>query len=199
MNNSFILSFFIISLSFVLKAQDSSPVLSLTNVIELAQVNSPSYQKAVTSAENSYWSFKSYRSTLFPRLGLDATIPSYQAGNDRILQPDGTYELRKRSVLYNSAYLQVDQNVPFTGGIFSVASSLNRNESFAPSQNLEYFSVPVTFNYNQPMLLYNQFRWDKRIQPLMYDESMKRYTEDIEKISIETSNFFEIPYKVSFG
>jgi outer membrane protein TolC len=190
MNKVFAFTTFILISSFVIKAQGDSPVLSLSNVIELAQVNSPSYQKAVTSAENSYWSFKSYRSTLFPRLGLDATIPSYQAGNDRILQPDGTFELRKRSVLYNSAYLQLDQNVPFTGGVFSVASSLNRNESFAPSQNLEYFSVPLTFNYNQPMLLYNQFRWDKRIQPLMYDESMKRYTEDIEKISIETSSFF---------
>lgn len=190
MNKARVLSLFLIFSLFVLKAQDDSPVLSLESVIELAQQNSPSYQKAVTSAENSYWSFRSYRSTLFPRLGLDATIPSYQAGNDRVQQPDGTYELRKSSVLYNSAFLQLDQNVPLTGGVFSVASSLNRNESFAPTTNLEYFSVPVSFNYSQPTLLYNDFRWNKKIQPLLYDESMKRYTEDIEKISIETSGYF---------
>lgn len=189
--NKIIIGFLILILTpFVIIAQEDAPVLSLSSVIDLAQVKSPSYQKAVTSAENSYWSFKSYRSTLFPSLGLNATLPNFQSGNDRIQQPDGSFTLRKRSVLYNSALLRVDQNVPFTGGVFSVASSLNRNETFSPTPELQYFSVPLTFNYRQPMLLYNDIKWNKQIQPILYDESMKRYTEDIERISIETSSFF---------
>ena len=192
MNNSSFTFIFILLFSLTGIAQDEKlpPVMSLGNVIEQAQLNSPSYQKAITTATNSYWGYRSYRSSLFPSLNLDATVPNFQAGNDRIQQPDGSYTLRSRSVIYNSAYLSIDQNVPFTGGVLTVASSLNRNETFAPTPELQYFSVPFIFNYNQPMLLYNDFSWNKKIQPLLYDESLKKYTEDIEKISIETSQYF---------
>ena len=170
--------------------QNDGFVMSLGQIIEVAQKKSPSYQKAITSAETSYWSYKTYRSTLFPSLGLRATLPNYSAGNDRVQQPDGSYTLRDRSLLYNSVVLNIDQNIPFTGGVLSMSSTLNRNEVYAPVPELEFFSIPLSFNYSQPMLLYNGIKWNRRIQPLLYSESMKKYTEDIEVISIETSSYF---------
>jgi outer membrane protein TolC len=164
--------------------------MSMDNAIDRAQRESPSYQKAVTTVANSYWMYRNYRSTLLPSLDLDLTLPNYTAGNDRIQQPDGSFELRKRSVLYNTGFLSIDQNVPFTGGVFSVASTLNRNQVYEPTPNTEWLSVPIIFNYEQPMLLYNNFRWNRKVQPLLYDESLKKYSEDIESIGLETSVFF---------
>jgi len=170
--------------------QNSGFVMTLNQIIEVAQKNSPSYQKAITSAETSFWNYKNYRSTLFPKLGLRATLPNYSAGNDRVQQPDGSFTLRKRSLLYNSVDLNLDQNIPFTGGVLSLSSSLARNQVYTPVPELEFFSIPFSFNYSQPMLLYNNIRWANKIQPLLYSESMKKYTEDIEQISIETSTYF---------
>ncbi len=184
----FLLTLFIFS--FANAQQNDGMVLTLADIIDVAQKKSPSYQKAITNAETGFWTYKSYRSTLFPQLGLSATMPNYNAGNDRIEQPDGSYIFRKRSILYNSASLRIRQNIPLTGGELSLFSNLNRNQVFAPNPILDYLSVPLSFSYSQPMLLYNGIRWSKKIQPLLYNEAMKKYTEDIENISIETSNLF---------
>ncbi len=165
-------------------------VLTLDQCVEDARKTSPSYALAKTRYKTSYWSFRSYRAGLLPQIRLNATLPNYSGGIDRIVQPDGTEDFRNRAVAYEYLRLAIDQNVPFTGGTFSLTSDLQRIDNFEPTQSTQYVSVPLQLSYRQPVLLYNDIKWQRKIEPLRYEESQRRYIEDLEEIGRETVNYF---------
>jgi outer membrane protein TolC len=165
-------------------------MLSLSQCVRDARTQSPSYVLAKTRVKTSYWGYRNYRSGILPQIRLSATLPNYQGGIDRIIQPDGTEDFRNRSVAYEYLRLSVDQNVLLTGGRFSLTSDLQRIDNFEPTQNTQYVSVPVQLSYSQPVLLYNDIRWQQRIEPLRYEESQRKYIEDLEEIGRETTNLY---------
>lgn len=165
-------------------------VLNLNDCVEQARGQSPSYALAKTRVSNSYWGYRSYRASMLPQVRLGATLPNYSGGIDRIIQPDGTEAFRNRSVAYEYLRLSVDQNVALTGGTFSFLSDLQRIDNFEPQKNTQYVSVPFQFSYRQPVLLYNDLKWNKKIEPLRYEESQRKYIEDLEQIGTETTNLF---------
>jgi hypothetical protein len=73
----------------------------------------------------------------------------------------------------------VNQIVPFTGGEFSVSSSLNRIDIFSDPNFTTYSSTPLTISYFQESLFYNPFRWEKKIQPLIFEESNRELVEQL--------------------
>ncbi len=165
--------------------------LSLHGVVQQAQQQSPSYYKARSSALNSLYAYKFYISGRRPQLRLQATNNSSFLGNiESIRQPDGTFAFNRSSYSYTSTSLVADQIVPFTGGQLSVATNLQRNDVFDPTSEVSYLSTPFSINYTQPMLLYNPYRWDARIRPLMYEESKKQYVEALENTGLEASGYF---------
>ncbi len=55
---------------------------------------------------------------------------------------------------------------------------------------LPFLSYPVNIELNQPIFTYNPYRWDRKIKPLKFSLAKRKYIEDIEQISITTSNHF---------
>ncbi|ACU64479.1 TolC family protein [Chitinophaga pinensis] len=165
--------------------------LSLQGVVVQAQQQSPSYYKARSSALNSLYAFRYYVAGRRPQLKLQASNNSSFLGNiESIRQPDGTYAFSKSSYSYTFTSLAADQIVPFTGGQFSVATNLSRNDVFDPSSSVGYLSTPFSISYFQPTLLYNPYRWDSRIQPLLYEESKKQYIETLERTGLQAAGYF---------
>lgn len=165
--------------------------LSLNDVVQLAQKNSPSYYRARSNALNSLYAYRYYAASRRPQVKLQASNNSSFLGSTQsIQQPDGTYAFSRSSYSYSSAGLTADQIIPFTGGQLSLATNLQRNDVFDPTSDISYLSVPFSVNYVQPMILYNPYRWDKKIQPLLYEESKKQYIEDLEKIALQSSDYF---------
>lgn len=172
----------------VLAAQSQS--LSLQEAIQRAQERSPSYARAVNLAENRYWNYRQFRAGLLPQLNLSGTLPNYSSAIDNITQPDGTFEFREREQVFLSSQLSLDQNVAFTGGRFSVISGLQRTNVIRPDTRTQYFSTPISVSYFQPMLLYNELKWQRRTAPLAYQESQRAYSEDLEAIASETTRLY---------
>jgi len=179
----------LLSLTFV-STNHAQTVLSLDNCIENARQLSPSYVLAKTRIKNSYWGYRTYRAGLLPQVRLNAVLPSYQGGIERVIQPDGTEAFRNRSLAYEYLRLSVDQNVALTGGTVSFSSDLQRIDNFEPIRNTQFVSVPWQFSYSQPVLLYNGIKWEQRIEPILYEESQRRYIEDLERIGSETVNLY---------
>jgi outer membrane protein TolC len=171
-------------------ATQAQTVLSLDRCIENARQLSPSYVLAKTRIKNSYWGYRTYRAGLLPQVRLNAVLPSYQGGIERVIQPDGTEAFRNRSLAYEYLRLSVDQNVALTGGTVSFSSDLQRIDNFEPTRNTQFVSVPWQFSYSQPVLLYNGIKWEQRIEPILYEESQRRYIEDLERIGSETVNLY---------
>lgn len=189
MNKSFL--FLFVLLSSVLFAQESIQ-LSLDGVVQRAKEQSPSYYRAINTAENRYWNYRQFRAGNLPLLTLNGTLPDYSSSITRVLQDDGTFLFPQREQLFLSGDLSLEQNVALTGGALSISSGLQRTNVYSPVSRTDYFSTPFSISYFQPMVLYNQQKWNNRIQPLLYKESKRAYDEDLERIAQEaTEMYFE--------
>ncbi len=171
-------------------AQQEPLTLSLTETVNRAREKSPSYFRAENLAENRYWNYRQYRATNLPQLTFNGTLPDYSSAISRVVQEDGTFAFRQSEQTFLSGQLSLDQNVPLTGGRFSISSSLQRTNVTSPVQRNDYFSTPISMSYIQPMILYNQQKWANRIQPLLYKESKQAYDEEMERIALEASNLY---------
>lgn len=189
--NKFIISLFVLGIcsQFSLSGQKIE-ALDLESVIQTAKNNSPSYFQAKNQAENQYWNYRQFKANYLPQLTLSGTFPNYSNSTNRTPQPDGTFLFTSSEQLFMDARLSLEQNVALTGGTFSVSSGLQRQEILRPSNSKSFFSTPFNVNYSQPMFLYNALKWDRRIQPIVYEESQKGYIEDIERIATETTNLY---------
>jgi outer membrane protein TolC len=173
-----------------LGAQAQVEVLDLKVAIRRAQEQSPSYFRAINTAENRYWNYRQFRASLLPQLNLQGTLPNYSSAIDRVIQPDGTFDFPEREQLFLSGSLSLDQNVIWTGGRVSLSSSLQRTDVYRPDRRVNYFNTPISISYFQPMLLYNRLKWENKIQPLAYEASRRSYSEDLENIASETTALF---------
>lgn len=175
-------------LSLNLSAQKQ--ILDLQTAITEAQKQSPSYYRAINTAENRYWNYRQFRASLLPQLNLSGSLPNYSSAIDRVTLPDGTFSFPEREQLFLSGNLSLDQNVVWTGGRLSLISSLQRTDVYRPDRRVNYFSTPISVSYFQPMFLYNDLKWQNKIQPLAYESSRRAYSEDLERIASETTRLY---------
>jgi len=153
------LLFFILTM-FPLLIFSQSKKITLPEAIGIAQKKSPDYKSYSNINQSSYWRFKNYKASFLPQLSLNA--------------------------LYINGGVSLSQNVPYTGGTLSLYSNLDRIELFGLNDNISYSVVPFSLGYNQNSLFYNAYKWDKKIEPLIYEESKRNFVENMEQISLTT-------------
>lgn len=167
---------------------------SLNEVVQLSRSKSPAWLSAETRKENNYWRFRTYRSNYNPELVLTGTLPTFVNSVNPVTQPDGSIEYRRVNNNSMNVQLGLSQIIAPTGGRVSVYSNLNRFDDFQQDPNFTQFSgEPISIGLQQPIFAFNQYMWDKRIKPLEYEESQKRYFAELELISINaTRRFFNL-------
>jgi len=164
--------------------------MSLNEAISRAQENSPSYKIALNQAESSYWRFKNYKANFLPQLQLSSVLPNYNRSFGEVTQNDGTIEIIGQENATTSLSLGLKQNLSFIGGQIGIVSSLRRLDNFGENPYHSYSSVPFSITYSQQSVVYNPFKWLKKIEPLRYEESRKLLVEEMENIAIQTTSFY---------
>jgi outer membrane protein TolC len=165
--------------------------LTLEEAIDIAQAQSPDALIAKHRFRSSYWEYKSYKANYLPQVQLDAVIPNIAREYRQIPVPDGPDIFQYNSLANYSVDLSIDQRVGFTGGSVFLRSSLSRLDNFYSDSTLTtYYSTPVVIGYRQPLVQYNSYKWDKKIEPLKYEKAKRRYLEDLESVSITANNHF---------
>ncbi|MEN8249313.1 MAG: TolC family protein [Bacteroidota bacterium] len=168
---------------------------SLNDVIQMARSESPAWLSAETRKENNYWRYKTYKSNYNPQLILSGMLPSFNKRVTPVTQPDGSIAYREVNNNTVNMQLGLSQVIAPTGGTVSVYSNLNRFDDFqfGDSTVTQYSGEPISIGLNQPIFQFNQLKWDKRIAPLEYEESQKKYFEELEQISVNaTWRFFNL-------
>jgi outer membrane protein TolC len=166
---------------------------TLEEMVKRAKDRSPSALRALTRKENSYWQYRLFKSDYNPQLRLNGTIPSYSQAFSSITQPDGSIEFLQVRQNFMDLELGLQQVISPTGGIISVNSSTNRFDNFlaSPGQPQTRFSgVPVNVRLQQPFFAYNPYKWDKKIQPLVFEESKREFVQEMEEVSFFTTQLF---------
>jgi outer membrane protein TolC len=173
-------------------AQNSNKILSLELVIELAQEQSPDAVLAKHKFRSSYWEYRSYKSGMLPSVTLGGQLVGFENGLKSTELDDGSYTYN--SILNNSSNLSlsIDQNVGFTGGNIFIESGLSRLDNFLIDTlgGIQYTSTPLTIGYSQPAFQYNAYKWQKKIEPLKYEEAKREYIYQHEIIALKAVDYF---------
>lgn len=170
--------------------QSQDKVLSLENVLQIAKEQSPSALIAKHRFKNSYWQYKFYKAEQLPSLSFDGTIPEIQ---NRFVKENvgGLTSYFKQNTVSVRGGLQLDQAVPWTGGNIFMNSSLEQTINYISDSTINNFlSVPVFIGFNQPLFQFNQYKWDRKIEPIKYEIAKKEYLAAIEKVSVDAINVF---------
>jgi len=162
-------------------------VMSLDEAIHTARHQSVEALETRQAFISTYWAYRSYKASRLPSFYLYGDIMNFDRSLTLLQNPeDGSLKYVSSNNLQNGIGLQISQNITFTGGTLSVLSDLSRIDQFGGTKSLTWYSRPITVSYYQPLFSYNQFKWDKKIEPKEYERGKRQYLESMESITINT-------------
>ncbi len=170
--------------------------LTLDEVIALSETQSPNAMMATHRFRSSYWEYRSSMAEFRPSLTLDGTLPDYARKYERHVSDSGKVSYVETNTLQSYLSLSLSQNIGLTGGNLYLMSDLLRlddlaNNSFSFTDGkTEYTSHPISIGFKQPILKYNELRWQKKIAPLKYEEAKKTYLSNIEAVHLTAVKYF---------
>jgi outer membrane protein TolC len=108
------------------------------------------------------------------------------------LQPDGSIKYLQVNQFNPGVNFALQQPVQWTGGTVSVNSIYNYFNNYVDNTS-QWNGSTFNIRLSQPIFSYNQYKWDKRIQPIRYEESKRDYAEAMEAIARDAvDNFFNV-------
>lgn len=169
-------------------AQQDTITLSLKQAIEMAQYNSPQAISARHTFRAAYWSFRNFKASYLPSIAFSSD-PYLTRAINKVAQPDGSILFRRQDQLNTNAVIRINQNIPFTGGSLFVNTEIQRIDNLT-DKSVFYQTSPVTIGYQQNLLGYNSLKWDRKIEPIRYEEAKKSYVETLELVAANAVNRF---------
>lgn len=163
--------------------------LALPQVVEMAKSNSIAAKQAVTVRETKYWEWRTYKSAYQPQLQLDGILPGYNKTYSQVLQPDGTVLFQPVNNDNSSLTLNFNQSIAATGATIYGKTQMQRYDNISGNSVL-YNGIPYAIGFDQPLFQFNSLKWDRKIEPLKFNESKQVYIESQEQISITVTGYF---------
>ncbi|MFQ5447522.1 MAG: TolC family protein [Saprospiraceae bacterium] len=184
--------FWLLFTSFCLRAQDDTLRLSLPEIVALAQSDAPDVLLAETRMKNRYWAFQSILADFKPAISFSGELPDLNRSIDIITLPDGSDIFLQRAQMRNRVGLSLRQSIVQTGGTVFASTGIQRLDIFREQANnlTSYFSTPVSIGFTQPVFGFNQLKWNKKIEPLRYQEATRQFAEEMEGIAYRASQLF---------
>ncbi len=166
-------------------------VLTLSQAIELARLQSVDAAAALNELKTSYWEYRTYRADLLPEVSFSATLPDYRKSYDLYQTEDGAYKYVRTNSLRMTGDISIDQNIWLTGGKLSINSSLQHiNPLNTVGANRYYMAVPVGVTLSQPIFGVNNMKWKRKIEPVRYNEAKAVYLENVEIVTLRTITYY---------
>jgi outer membrane protein TolC len=177
------------SFAFSQQTSDSVLVFTLKQVIDIARRQSPDVLSARHGFRSSYWNYCYYKANYLPSLSFSST-PNFNHSINPVTLPDGTAQYIQQNQLRTDASFDITQNILFTGGSLFLQTNLQRLD-ILNEKTYSYKSTPVIIGYQQSLFGYNRLKWDKKIEPLRFEEAKRSYVETLELVAARaTMKFF---------
>ncbi len=179
-----------------LRAQDGvetiMPVrqITLDEAINLARAQSVDAAVALNELKSAYWQYRTYRAELLPEINFNATVPNYRKSYSAYQLDDGSYTFVRNNVVEMSGEMSIDQNIWLTGGTLSLNTSLDYLQMLEGDKYKRFMSVPLALTLNQPIFGVNTVKWDRRIEPVRYEEAKANFISETEEVAMTTINYF---------
>jgi outer membrane protein TolC len=160
-------------------------------VIRLAEEQSPNAMMAKHRFRNSYWQYRTFVAEYRPSLTLSGTTPNYSNAYNRVFVDD-EWQYRQTDNLQTMGSMALSQNIGLTGGSISLNSDLTYEKDY-DKKTENYVTVPTSIRLVQPIMQYNELRWQKKIEPIRYDAAKKTFLYNVEEVHRQAvMNFFSL-------
>ncbi len=160
--------------------------MTMSEVISTARRQSVAALQARQEFISVYWAWRSYQASRLPSLYFYGGLMNYNRSLVLLQNyDDGTLRYASTNNLQNSLGLRIRQHIPLTGGTLTAYSDLSRIDQFGMEKSLTWYSQPITISYTQPLFAYNEFKWEKLIEPKEYEKGRRAYIESMEQITID--------------
>ncbi|MFD1144179.1 TolC family protein [Larkinella insperata] len=166
--------------------------VTLEDVVQMAKAQSIAAKQAATQKQTNYWQYRTFLAGFRPQLSLDGYLPSFERSFTEVTQPDGTISFQPISNNNSVLNLALSQNIALTGGSVFVQKQLQRFDDFQRNNRL-YNGIPFAVGVRQPLFQFNAMKWDRKIEPLKFDESNQQFIEAMEQVTVDaTGLYFEL-------
>lgn len=164
--------------------------LSLDDAITLAHEQSVAAAMAKNKQKTAYWEYRTFRAEQLPEFSFTGVLPNYRRNYTSYQMEDGSYKFVRNNNIGLNGGLSMTQIIPFTGGTVALSTSLDYTRQIGEGSTNEFMSVPVAITLSQPILGVNTFKWDRKIEPVKYEESQAEFAEEMEEVTISTISCF---------
>ncbi len=176
-----------------IQAQENAAASSATgwrmiDVIEKACAESPDALAARHSFRAAYWDYRTFRANYLPSLWLTSN-PSFNRSINTVTLQDGTIKFVEQNYLTTDLAMSLQQRVSLTGGTISLESSLTRMDMLN-DKTFSWRTAPVNITYSQALFGYNSYKWQRRTEPLRYQEAKRNYIETMEYVAVRAVDKF---------
>ncbi len=173
-------------------AQNVPITLSLNEAVEMAKQKGLQAQINANTFYAGQYQFKSQSVTRLPQFSLNGNLPGLNQAYNPITLNDGTVKYIPQNQALSSATLNLNQQITSTGGSLFVSSAINRID-LLDTKTSSYQTSPLLMGISQPILRFNQFKFDWKIAQLRNQQNTRTYAESMEDLSIQiTQKFYEV-------
>ena len=165
--------------------------LTLSEVIEIAEVQSPNAMIAKHTFRAAYWSYRTFVAEYRPSLTLTGTTPTYSRAYERVYR-NNEYSYVETNTMTNLGSLALSQNIGATGGSVNIKSdiTLQNDLSANAATPRQFITTPISVGLVQPVFRYNSLKWQKKTEPLKYETAKKTYLTAIENVHMSAVQSF---------
>lgn len=172
------------------KGENQTLSLTLRDAMVRARTNSVDAEVALNQLKSAYWAYRSYKAELLPELSLSATLPAYRKQYSPYMDESGSYLFVANNFLQLNGELSLTQNIWLTGGQLSVNSSLDFYRQLSNGAYNQYMSIPVALTLSQPIFGVNNIKWDRKIEPVRYEEAKAEFISASESVALSAIQFY---------
>jgi outer membrane protein TolC len=168
--------------------------LTFSEVIKLAEEQSPNALIAKHRFRSSYWEYRSFQAQYLPSLTLTGNVPNWSNGLTKVYDSGSDqYIYTPKNTISTLGTLSLSQNIGPTGTVIALSSDLTLYKDIALKLPINYISDPAYIRITQPIRQYNTLKWQKKIEPVKYNAAKKTYLSNIEGVHISAvMNFFSL-------
>lgn len=164
--------------------------MSLADVIDRARTHSVSGAVALNSLRSAYWQWRSYRADLLPEISFTATLPSYRKQYSPYMNDNGSYSFVSNNYLEINGEVSLSQNIWLTGGKIALNTSLDWYRQLGSGGYNRFMTIPVSLTLSQPIFGVNSVRWNRRIEPVRYEEAKAAFLSATEEVAMQAITLY---------
>lgn len=169
----------------------SPVVLTLDRAIEIAADSSLDAFRSKNLYQAYYWQYVAYKANRLPSLTLyTKPVEFYRDITKRYDYDQNIDVYREQQSINSSLSLAIKQNFDLLGGTFFLDSEFGYMRNFGDKKYSQFNTVPIRVGYEQSLIGYNPFRWERKIEPLRFERAKKELLYNLEETSEKTAGYF---------